>query len=180
MFLPHDELLERELYETPNNRIKPRLTRVTRQKNDFFFPSTRPAGEEHVVDCYDRFQHWADVRNEVRKILIKPLVALNLSIKKEIDADSTLLFLVIDLITCADEATLLNTSKKGAYDLFLSLYYTFYAIALALETTLEFLSRTAITIAAEITTLFLETTIFLFGLFAENPTENATAQAPSC
>lgn len=144
MFVPIDDVLKKELYESSNTFVKPRIKHINRSQHDFFFPKSKPSGTE--IDCFDRFQSRADFNNEIRKMLIKPLVAVNLAAKYEIDADATLLFLFIDILTSADDDTVSNTLCRGLADQFYAVYYLFYAVALLADASLELSVRATITL----------------------------------
>ena len=147
MLVPIDSLLRKELYgdnASTDSYIKPRLKQIYRSRNDFFFSDARAKGSE--VDCFDRFQDRYDFQNEIRSMLIKPLVALNLAAKYEIDADTTFLFFLIDFITGADDETVTNTLLRGLSDLFYSGYYVVYAVALLLDSTIEISVRSSISL----------------------------------
>ena len=144
MFVPIDDVLKKELYESSNAFVKPRLKHITRSQHDFFFYKSKSLGEE--IGCFDRFQNRADFNNEIRKMLIKPVVALNLAAKYEIDADATLLFLLIDILTSADDDTVSNTLFRGISDQFYAIYYLFYAVALFADAALELGVRATITL----------------------------------
>lgn len=149
MLCPIPEELERELFKNPWK--SPKIKKIARTKKDFFFARELKAqGEilkiDTTVQWFDRFQNTADAQNEFRKILFKPLLALQLASTHLPKAVFQLIFVLIDLITYEPPK---STFFQTVEELGTAIFYALYSVALFVDALLAFTLRCAISIVQE-------------------------------
>ena len=133
-----------------NGFSTPRIKQATRTRDNLFFHKE----VNDPVDMTDRYQNFADFKNDVKKLLLIPFVCVNLSTVHAANVNLDVVSLGLDMLFLDCEESnqhYYNEVKSLLWEMGLSTAYpSFLAVVYLADALVEMSARLAITVLSEL------------------------------